>query len=53
MTVQLGIAYAALCATLLKALLVRARVVPAQCETCGEPFERRELGQRVCSCHRA
>jgi hypothetical protein len=53
MTVQLVIAYAALWATLLNALLVRARVVPLHCANCGKPFERRELGGRVCTCERS
>ena len=53
MTVELVLAYAALWATLLNALLVRARVVPALCATCGEPFERRELGGSVCTCARS
>ena len=52
MTVQLVIAYAALWATLLNALLVRARVSPVRCANCGQPFERRELGGRVCTCDR-
>jgi hypothetical protein len=52
MTTQLVIAYAALWATLMKALFVRARVAPAHCSNCGEPFERRELGGRVCTCER-
>ena len=49
---QLAIAYAALAATLLNALLVRARFSPALCANCGEPFERRELGGSVCTCDR-
>jgi hypothetical protein len=53
MNMQLLLAYAALGATLLNALLVRARVAPALCANCGEPFERRELGGSVCSCHRS
>jgi hypothetical protein len=53
MTVQLVIAYAALWATLLNALLVRARVSPVRCANCGQPFERRELGARVCTCERS
>jgi len=53
MTLQLLIVYAALWATLLNALLVRARVAPALCARCGERLERRELGQRVCTCKRS
>lgn len=52
MTVQLVLAYAALWATLLNALLVRARVAPALCASCRKPFERRELGGSVCTCNR-
>ena len=53
MTVQLVIAYAALWATLMNALLVRARVTRPHCAHCGKPFERRELGGRVCTCDRS
>jgi hypothetical protein len=52
MNVQLVLAYAALSATLLNALLVRARITPVLCARCGEPFERRELGGSVCTCDR-
>jgi hypothetical protein len=45
------IAYALLSATLMRALLVKARVLPPSCARCGLPFERRALGERVCSCH--
>ena len=45
------IAYAFLWATLMRALLVKARVLPATCGRCGRLFERRALGQPVCSCH--
>jgi hypothetical protein len=50
MNVELLIAYVALGATLLNALLVRARVARVLCASCGQPFERHELGQDVCSC---
>ena len=50
MTTQLLIAYGVLSVTLLKALLVRARVIPAACARCGRAFERSELGQQICSC---
>jgi hypothetical protein len=53
MTMQLLIAYAALWATLLNALLVRARIAPVRCASCGQPFERRELGGIVCTCERS
>jgi len=50
MTAQLVVSYAALWATLFKALLARARVIPAECARCGLLFERQELGQPVCRC---
>jgi hypothetical protein len=50
MTAQLVVAYAVLWAMLFKALLARARVIPAECARCGLLFERRELGQQICSC---
>jgi len=46
------IAYALFWATLMRALLVKARVLPPTCARCGLPLERRALGDRVCSCHR-
>ena len=51
MTAQLLVAYAVLWAMLLKALLARARVIPAECARCGRLYERRELGQPVCRCN--
>jgi hypothetical protein len=53
MTTQLVVAYAVLWVILLKALLARARVIPAECARCGLLFERRELGQAVCRCNSA
>ena len=50
MTAQLVLAYAVLWATLFKALLARARVIPAECARCGLLFERRELGHQICCC---
>jgi len=44
------IAYALFWATLMRALLVRARVLPPTCARCGLPYERASLGARVCSC---
>jgi hypothetical protein len=52
MTAQLLAAYAVLWATLLKALLARAKVIPAECARCGLAYERRELGGVVCTCDR-
>lgn len=45
------ILYVLLWATLMRALLVKARVLPATCARCGLTFERRALGERVCNCH--
>ena len=53
MTVQLLLAYGVLWATLLKALFVRARLIPPTCTRCGYAYERSELGQQICSCHAA
>jgi hypothetical protein len=50
MTLQLGLAYAAFWLTLLQALLVRAQIVMRACHRCGYSYERRRLGQPVCSC---
>lgn len=53
MTVQLVVAYAVLWITLVKALFARARLIPAECPRCGRLFERRELGEQICSCDSA
>jgi hypothetical protein len=37
-------------ATLMRALLVRARLLPATCARCGRQLERRALGEPICSC---
>ncbi len=42
--------YLVLWATLMRALLVRAKVAPPTCGRCGLRFERQELGERVCAC---
>ncbi len=44
--------YVLLWAALMRALLVRAKVLPPTCARCALPFERRRLGERVCSCDR-
>lgn len=51
MTMQLIVGYVVLWTVLMKALLSRARVIPAQCARCGLLFERHELGQPICTCH--
>lgn len=52
MTMQLIAGYVVLWTVLLKALLSRAHLIPRQCARCGRLFERRELGQPVCTCNR-
>jgi len=42
--------YLALWASLMRALLVRAEVLPPTCGRCGLRYERRRLGEVVCSC---
>ena len=49
----LAIPYLILWAAMMRALLVRAQILPATCNRCGRPYERRELGEAVCSCGRA
>ena len=48
---HLVILYLFLWLTLMRALLVKARVLPATWARCGLAFERRALGETVCSCH--
>jgi hypothetical protein len=43
--------YLLLWATLMRALLVKARVLPPTCARCGLAYERRALGEDVCGCH--
>ena len=52
MTAAMILPYFVLWATLMKALLVKANIVPPSCARCGHKFERRELGEPVCSCRR-
>ena len=49
----LAIPYLVLWVAMMRALLVRAQILPPTCNRCGQPFERRELGEVVCSCGRA
>jgi hypothetical protein len=44
--------YLALWASLTRALFVRAGVLPPTCARCGRRYERKHLGELVCSCHR-
>jgi transposase-like protein len=48
----LAIPYLTLWAAMMRALLVRAQILPATCNRCGRPYERHELGETVCSCSR-
>jgi hypothetical protein len=51
MSGPLLVAYALLWASLMRALLVKAQLLPPTCARCGLRFERRALGEQVCSCH--
>ena len=53
LSTNLLIPYFALFATLLRALLVQAKLVPPTCARCGYKLERQSLGERVCSCNRS
>jgi hypothetical protein len=52
MSAQMIVGYAVLWIVLMKALFMRARVIPAECPRCGLLFERRELGGVICTCGR-
>lgn len=49
---MLAITYLVLWVAMMRALLVRAQILPATCSRCGRMFERRDLGEPVCSCER-
>jgi hypothetical protein len=51
-TPLVALSYLALWVTLMRALLVTAAILPATCARCGLIFERRELGETICSCGR-
>jgi hypothetical protein len=51
MSGQLLVVHLFLWATLMRALLVKAQVLPATCARCGLAYERRTLGESVCDCH--
>jgi hypothetical protein len=42
--------YAMLWLVLMRALLVRARLLAPNCGRCGLRLERRRLGERICAC---
>jgi hypothetical protein len=44
--------YAMLWLVLMRALLVRARVLAPTCSRCGLKLERQALGDRICGCGR-
>ena len=50
MSSTLLIPWFAFWAAMMRALFVRAQLLPATCTSCGLRFERRELGEVVCSC---
>jgi hypothetical protein len=51
MTGPFFLGYVLLWATLMRALLVKARILPPTCGRCGLQFERRALGESICRCH--
>jgi hypothetical protein len=50
MSLPLLAPYAMLWVVLIRALLVRARVLTPTCSRCGLKLERTRLGERVCAC---
>jgi hypothetical protein len=51
MSSQLVLPYVVLWATLMRALLVRAKIAPPLCGRCGLKLERASLGDSICRCH--
>ncbi|MES1246441.1 MAG: hypothetical protein ABUS54_02055 [Actinomycetota bacterium] len=51
MSAPLVIVFVLFWATLMRALFVKADLLPATCARCGLRFERRSLGEPVCRCH--
>jgi hypothetical protein len=49
---SLGLAALALvlAASMVRALVVQARIAPPFCPRCGEKLERRRLGEQICTC---
>ncbi len=39
-----------LAASMVRALMVQARISPPFCPRCGDKLERRRLGERICTC---
>jgi len=48
---QFFVPYLVLWATLMRTLLVRARIAPALCGRCGMKLERSQLGEQICRGH--
>ena len=48
----LVVPYLAFWITLMRALFVRAQLLPATCARCGLKFERHALGETICACGR-
>lgn len=48
----LAVPYFVLWGVMMRALLVRANILPATCSRCGLRYERRDLGEAVCACER-
>jgi hypothetical protein len=44
--------YLVLAAAMLRALAVRAHLAAPSCARCGQPLERRALGDTICRCRR-
>ena len=51
MSGQVFVPYMVLWASLMRALLVRARIAPPLCGRCGLKMERSSLGETICRCH--
>jgi len=52
LSTSLLLPYLVLWAALIRALFVKANIAPRTCGRCGLLFERRSLGEPVCSCGR-
>jgi hypothetical protein len=49
----LAVPYIVLWAAMMRALLVRAEILPATCARCGRRYERSSMGESICACERA
>jgi hypothetical protein len=50
MPFELVLPYFVLWATLMRGLLVAAKILPPMCRRCGLDLERRRMGDPVCRC---